>query len=116
MRAWQPGSLLRFQLNSTVTSDGGVLKLGKDLWHHSESLQAKIVANEKQYLNAVLRPALIGRALIFYSAKQSATENNHLLYSGQISIARSQRYVLDSKFSVLTLSHLTEVDYLLDER
>ena len=36
------GRLLRFELNSTVTSDGGEQKLWNNLWHDSESIATKV--------------------------------------------------------------------------
>ena len=49
--------LLRFELNSAATSDGGAQKLGNDVRHDSESsatkFAAKLVANEMQCLQAM---------------------------------------------------------------
>ena len=35
------GRLLRFESNSTATSDGGAQKIGNDVWHDSESIKNK---------------------------------------------------------------------------
>ena len=36
------GRLLRFESNSTATSDGGGQKLGNDVWYDSESITTKV--------------------------------------------------------------------------
>ena len=47
------GSLLRFKLNSPVTSDGSEQKLGNNVWHDSELIAAKSIANEMLCLKAM---------------------------------------------------------------
>ena len=51
------GRLLRFESISTATSDGGVQKLGNDVWHDCESIATKVavksVANEMRCLKAI---------------------------------------------------------------
>ena len=62
------GRLLRFQANSTATSDAWALKLGNNAWYDSELIatkfEAKPFSNEMQYLKAMCRPILIGRSSI----------------------------------------------------
>ena len=40
--AYSKGGLLRFESNSTATSDGGTQKLGNNVWHDSFSIATKV--------------------------------------------------------------------------
>ena len=47
------GRLLRFQRNSTATSDGGAQKLENDLWHDSESITTKVCSQNSRKWKAI---------------------------------------------------------------
>ena len=60
------GSLLRFELNSTVTSDGGTQKLGNYVWYDSESIATKVCSPIGHKWNATwANLPRKGRLLIF---------------------------------------------------
>ena len=76
------GRLLRFQSNSTATSDGGAQKLGFDLWHVSELIAIQVCSQNSRNKMICLKAALTGRAsnFDFKIFEQAAAQNNHLLY------------------------------------
>ena len=110
------GRLLRFQLNSTATSDGGAQKLGNDLWQWpawfwidvNQSLQPDQSKNEKRFVWKPYRglhwlDELWFSALRFF--QQSATEKNHFPFytvTDQASITWSWSSIqnLNFKFSL----------------
>ena len=111
------GRLLRFQLNSTATSDGGAQKLGNDPWQWlawfwidvSQSLQPDQSKNEwkeivwKPYRGLHWLDELWFSALRFF--QQSATEKNHFPFhtvTDQASITWSWSSIqnLNFKFSL----------------
>ena len=49
------GHLLRFELNSTATSDGGAQILGNDVWYDSESIATKVCSQIGRKWNAMLK-------------------------------------------------------------
>ena len=97
--------LLRFESNSAAISDGGAQKLGNNVRRDSDSelIATKFCSQSGRKWNVMLKanlwPTSTGRALIFDCA------------TDQPSITRSQRSVLNFKFSVLTFSR----SELLDE-
>ena len=92
------GYLLRFESNSTATSDRGAQKLGNDVRRDSESIATKVCIQISRKWNAML--------------KAMKWPNIHLLYYWPIidnSISK-----LCPEFQVIS-SHVFEVDELLDE-
>ena len=52
----EEGSLLRLELNSTATSDGGAQQLGNNVWRDSELILSKFAANGSQMKCDVWKP------------------------------------------------------------
>ena len=60
------GCLLTFKLHSTETSDGGVQKLGNDVWHDSELIATTACSPIGSKWNVMFESHVVtGRALIF---------------------------------------------------
>ena len=53
------GRLLRFESNSTATSDGGAQKLGSDVWHDSESIATKVSSQIGRKWNAMFESHIV---------------------------------------------------------
>ena len=79
------GSLLRFESNSTATSDGGAQKLGNDVRRDSESITTKVCSQigrkwnamfDSHVVTSVERTSFDFRFECFF--EQPATESNHL--------------------------------------
>ena len=105
------GRLLRFESNSTATSDGGAQKLGNDVSHDAESIATKNCSQIGRKWNAMSERHEL-RFSIWRCFKQSAFVNNRLLYywpTMHNSISK-----ICPKFQVHS-SHFFEVDELLDE-
>ena len=105
------GRRLRFESNSTATSDGDAQKLGNDVSHDSESIATKICSQIGRKCNAMFK-----RHELWFSSwrcfEQSAFVNNSLLcYWPTIHNSISK---ICPKFQALS-SHLFKVDELLDE-
>ena len=108
--------LLRFESNSTATSDGGLQKLGNALWNDSESITTKVCSPIGRKWNAMLEchveTCVELRFSIWRFFEQSVFENNHLLcYWPTIHNSIPK---ICPRFQVIS-SHLSEVNELLDE-
>ena len=105
------GSLLRFESNSTATSDGGAQKLWNDVWHDSESISAKVGSHIDRKWNAMFESHVVTSVdrwcfdFGFYDFLSYLTWQT-IIYcvKDQPSILRSRRSVLNFKLSVLTFS------------
>ena len=53
------GRLLRFESNSTATSDGGAQKLGNDVWHDSDSIATKVCSQVGRKWNAMFETHVV---------------------------------------------------------
>ena len=99
------GRLLRYESNSTATSDGGAQKLGKDVRRDSESIDTKICSQIGRKKHAMFESHVVTSVhrTSWRFFEQSAFVNT-IIYcvTDQPSITRSQRSVLNFKFSVLS--------------
>ena len=103
------GRLLRFELNSTVTSDGDAQKLGNDVRRDSELIATKFCSQNGCKWNTMFESYVV--TIIDKTSFDFQFEDflSNLLFeiiiycvTDQPSIAQSQRSVLNFKFSVLT--------------
>ena len=104
------GRLLRFQLNSTSTSEVQMAvhrSFGKDVWHDSESTATKICcqigckldATSENHSETCIDWTELGRASIFDLKlfEQSATQNNHQLWYWLTSHFSKSNLLLDEQ-------------------
>ena len=105
------GRMLRFELDSTATSDGGAQKLRNDVSYDPESIATKNCSQIGRKWNAMSERHEL-RFSIWRCFKQSAFVNNRLLYYWP-TIHNSISKICP-KFQVIS-SHFFEVDELLDE-
>ena len=102
-RKWRR-RLLRFELNSAATSDGGAQKLENDVRRNSESIAAKVCSQIGRKWNVMFESQVVTSVTTFV--------NIHLLcYWPTIHYSISK---ICPKFQIIS-SHFFEVDDLLDE-
>ena len=103
------------ELSSTATSDGGVQKLGNDIWHDSKSITTKVCSPINSKWNVMFENDVVtslDRTSFNFQIEDFLS--NLSLYiiiychcvSNQPSITWSRRSILNFKFWVLTFSRL----------
>ena len=76
------GHLLRFQSNSTATSDGGAQKIDNDVWHDSESITNKVSSKIGRKWNATCpRKGLLLRFQLNSTATSNWTAQRQKLWN-----------------------------------
>ena len=104
-----PANLLRFESNSTETSDGGVQKLGNDVWHDSESIATTVCSPIGRKRNATCPRK--GRLLTFKLHSTETSDGgvqklgNDVWHDSEL-IATTACSPISSKWNVMFESHV----------
>ena len=104
-------SVLRFELNSTVTSDGGAQKLGNDFWNYSESIANQSLQPNRPQIKCVLPQERASAKNSTSTLHGGAQKIGYDIWHDYESIATKVCSPIDRKWNAMFESHVvTSVD------